>query len=204
MHLDKDLLKSSALIVVMIAGYIFGVWVPRDVKDGRLQDRVAKAKAELAQVNARVEDPALLRDQVARLQRESDEEGAFVPETHEMASLLRSLSQRLATRGVQDQSLQTKPIVRGAKYEVIPVSLTFRARSRDVFDVLREVESMNRLIRVTLLEVERDESERRRAGSRTDSDISREDRESMLRVRLEICTFSAPEGIAALVSAEGH
>ncbi len=181
MFINRDQGLTLAIVAGLISVAVFGMWLPKRMKEAGLHDRAKAAKSELVDVKKVVAQREPLVEEVLRLETEVSSVRRYVPESRELASLLRELSLRLEKHQVLDQSIQTAPVQSGVEYEVIPVVVRFRGKPMAVYSAIREIESMRRLNRVTRL----------RITEGTDRD-DRGKHESMLSVQMDLSTFSAP------------
>ena len=178
MRLENDQVKAVAVLLILGAAFLGGLWLPHNMKLKRLQARIDAAHKELGfqkvspnELTALAQNVQVKRDTLAASTR-------YVPATSEIAELLRELSDRLEARKVVDQSLLTRSVEVGDEFSVIPVSLRFQGTFASAFGFLRDVEQMRRLTRIVRLEL---------TGRPTRPN-------DPLDVRVELCTFATGQG----------
>ncbi len=152
MRAEKDQIRAFLVLVLLVGAFVGGVWYPIHSK----QKQVAAEIAAIEQANqtdrtTTVGLPAL-GQQIVAMEHTVDSMDKIVPRETELASLLRQWSTELEAQQVDSQDIQTKPIVRGADYNLIPIEMRFRGSFMSAFRFLRHVEGLNRLIRISELE----------------------------------------------------
>jgi len=146
--------KATVLAVLLLIGLFAGLcWWPRQRERTALRAQVEKHAAQLAADRQRADALPVVREQVAKLRREAADSNKIVPQTSELADLLRRLTSQLDTQNMQEQEIQTEAIVSGAEFNVIPLTLRFAGSYEGVFGFVRGVESMSRLTRINVLEI---------------------------------------------------
>ena len=150
----SDQARTLAIVGIMLAIYGLGLWLPSKIKERKLNEQIANAQRELGFDRASAEGLGQLANEVVELRRIVDSSDKLVPQTSELAALLRELSQQLQKQNVLDQELHTKPLLQGVDYTVIPIDLRFRGSFPALFGFVKEVESMRRLTRINHLEIE--------------------------------------------------
>lgn len=179
MSIERDQWRTLMVLGVIAGVFTLAFWLPNHLHEGRLYAKLAQADASLSGEGHRPEKLAGLVRQVADLQAVTHQSQKYVPQSDELAELLRQLSMELQAQRVVGQEIQTSAIIHGDTYSVIPVTLRFEGSFPAVYGFLQRVESMRRMIRITRLEV--------------DGDVQRVDQP--LSVRVELYTFFArPSG----------
>lgn len=148
MRIDRDLMIVSGLIGVMSAGFLLGVWLPENRKVTGFQERIAAAEEKLG---PNFNQPAALasqREQVDELRDQVDASDRHIPANPELAELLRSLTEAVKAQRIGDQEFQTQANRDHRHYSEVPVELELRGRFEAAYDVLEQIETMPRLIRV--------------------------------------------------------
>jgi Tfp pilus assembly protein PilO len=176
MHLERDQINAIVTVAFLSAAFVFGLWLPHQVREKQLNERIEAAQKEMGFNRDNARTMTNLAREVIELKKIVSTMDKHVPESSELAQLLRSLSTELANSTVAGQEILAHPIVHGRDYNVIPLTLLFRGSFRDVFSFLKKSESMRRLIRINRVEIQ------------GDSDQSEND----LDVRVELSTFFVP------------
>lgn len=176
MRIDRRQMINVGVLAGVTALYVGGVWWPQRSDQTALRARVAAAQAKLGSGAANAMTVTVLDREVQRLQRDLDSNKRTIPAAPELASLFEHITRELARRGATQQEIQQpSPIQVGARYSLVPLSVRFQGSFKCAFDVVRSLESMDRLVRVTRVLVD---GESRHPGE-------------PVRVTIELCAFYA-------------
>jgi len=192
MRIEKDQLTTVAIIAVLSAAFVFAVWMPARKSRAAAATRVAAADAELAALRAGDASVEAWQKRVDGLRAEVETTAHRVPQGHELAPLLRGLSRSLSDRAVAAEQLVTDEIESYAEYDVIPIHMEFQTGFPVLWEVVRELEHMPRLIRVDRLEIEAVEvdDKPRRGGDDVAGDEPPAAVSPPVAVTLQLATFS--------------
>ncbi len=176
MQIDKDQKATFAIIVMLLAGFGFGVYLPNRIEQGQLKDRIAVGQQQLQvnQKNAKGLDD--LRVAVEDMRHTLETASKLIPKSNELATFLRSVDSELDHQNMIEAEKLTERIINGRDYNVIPLTLRFRGGYDGVFQFVHNLENEERLIRINRLEVKGKPSKP----------------EEPVDVRVELTTFSAP------------
>lgn len=169
---DKKTIRR--LVMVGVATLMGGavIWLPEHFKRVSMYDQIHDAEYALGINPGLSTGLGQWYQQVVSLREEVRGAQQYVPEEDELADVLRGVTEALRREGVSEPELVTRPIEHYVNYSVIPAGVQVAARYPALFEVLREIEKMPRLIRLERLEVE---------PSRDDPD--------QLEVALDLSTF---------------
>ncbi len=156
MSIERDQMRVMLVLGVMMGVFVLAFWLPNHLHEKRLHAELANAKQSLHVDNHSPEAMAGMMRQVTDLRTLTHQSQKYVPQTDELADLLRQLSIELYSQKVTGQEIQTGSIVHGDQYSVIPVTLRFQGSFPAVFGFLQRIESMRRMIRITRLELDGD------------------------------------------------
>jgi len=156
MSIERDQIRVMMVLGVTMAVFILAFWLPNHLHENRLHAELDVANKSLHQVNHNPQALAGMMRQVTDLRMLTHQSQKYVPQTDELADLLRKLSMELRDQQVIGQEVQTGSIVHGDKYSVIPITLRFQGSFPAVFGFLQRIESMRRMIRITRLEIDGD------------------------------------------------
>lgn len=148
MQIDKSQWMVIGSIVLMVAVFALGVWLPESRQIAAYQDRIAHAEEELG---PSFFEPAMMDErvnEVEALKQELNSSTRYVPNRPELASVLRSLTEAVESQGVSEQSLQTRETRFHRHFSEIPLSLEFEDSFTASYGVLQQIESLPRLVRV--------------------------------------------------------
>jgi Tfp pilus assembly protein PilO len=177
MRIERDQIKTLAIIGVMAAVFVGGLWLPQRLEEQRLRESIEQAQKQLGFDRAASEGLAALNQTVLDLRETVDRTRKEVPERDDLADLLRTLTRELESRQISEVEIQNLPVLAGDDYSVMPLTLRFRASAPATFGFVKHIEDMRRLVRVTRVEIA--------------PDPSKPNEPPMARV--ELCAFFAPE-----------
>lgn len=175
MLIEKDQVRAMIILGVMTGIFGLGFWLPNRLHENRLNAELEDVKESLVVDKHDPEKLAVMVRQVGDLKALTQQSQKYVPQSDELADLLRQLSIELERQSVSGQEIQTGTIIHGQEYSVVPITLRFKGSFPAVFGFLQRIESMQRMIRVTKL----------------DFDGDSEHVNEPLRVRIELYTFFA-------------
>ena len=151
MSIDKSQWIVAGAVLSLLAVFVLGVWMPENRKLKHHEQRIARAQEELGPDYL---EPAMMDqrlNEVETLRQELDATTRTVPDRPGLASVLRSLTQAVESQGVTGQVLQVRETRQHPGYAELPLSLEFEDSFAAAYAVLREVESLPRLVRLEAL-----------------------------------------------------
>ena len=177
MRIESDVIKTTGVLAGAALLFVLIAWLPSRLEAGGLQRRLAAAKTELAQGQEAQQQLAVLRQEVINLENQVNSYDRQVPDDLQMAELMRQISSALHQHDASDLSARNGEEFRGAQYNIVPLTLQFRASFVDLYLFLEQLESMRRLVRVDKLDLDGD----------------RDDPAAKLDVQLQLSAFYAPQ-----------
>lgn len=146
----------ALMLAGLVAAFACGFWIPQQMRESRLRRIIAGVAESTGVESIDLRRLPPLMQEVASLTRELEAQTRFVPEDAQLAELLKSISTELGARDLRDAETQTQPIVAGARYSVLPVTLQFKGAFPAAYHLLSTLESSRRLVWVTRLEMIRE------------------------------------------------
>ncbi len=188
MRIDQDQLRTLLVIVALAAIFAGAGWLPQHNKRGAIIQRITAAQTAIASDEPQSQSLDRLHGEISLLNASLLGTQDRIPSQNEVGSLLRDLSQAMTRQGLDDQQVVAHSVHPGQEFNVVPLTLQFKGGFAGIFGLLREVEAMPRLVRLTRVELTSDPG---KGGE--------------VRASVELCTFFAPRGSASdngLVSEE--
>lgn len=144
------------LLVVGLGGLILA-W-PAYREAGMLNDQMMELRRKGENYDLQAQEIARLTAKLGEVNRRVDDEFKVIPESPDIAGLMRVLSLSVDGANVVDQTFtagDTKEAVQGSDLPVMvtPLTVEMEARFEAVFALLRAAESMDRLLRVSSVKV---------------------------------------------------
>ncbi len=174
MRIEPDIKKTLTTLVVMAIVFTGASWWARSAERAELESRIDAIKRQLGVEHKDTQGIETLRGHVAELRRQSETANKVVPNSIDLADVLRGLNNELLAQNVKNQEMQTHAIDSGPLFSMIPLTLKFDGTYDGVFALVRSIESMPRLTRISKLDL---------VGVPTDPS-------QPLSVRLELMSFS--------------
>jgi Tfp pilus assembly protein PilO len=154
MRIEGDQVKTALVVAALAAVFVFALWMPTQNRKKELQQQLQAAQHEAQSRSKDAKGMVELVEQVNELETLAKRDDHYVPAQDELAELLSQLTSGLTTQGIQNVEIKTDPIERYGKFNVMPVALRFRGSFQSVFQFLKHVESMRRLVRVTSVDIQ--------------------------------------------------
>ena len=177
MSIDRDQIKPLLILGGLVAVFILGLWMPLHVKTSRVREQIDQVCEQIGLERAGSESLEELIVRIKKLQVAIDRFDRHIPQDPQLASLLSDLSAQVEALEIVNIKMQQHNLIRGADYQVIPVTLSFQGGYESAFRFVDEIESMHRLVRINRVKFTGD-------GNPTAAD-------RLLNVTTELDTFSS-------------
>ena len=153
MNLDrKDIIRASILGAAVLF-FVLAIWLPMRTRQSLLRAQITDIHTTSHTVRPRA-------DQITGLRRTVDELGNNIRRTKQhilrdakLAALFSDLNALIDAYALNDSKIEQLNRIEGPDYNTVPVTLNFTASFEDVFSFIRQVEAMDRLIRITRLQI---------------------------------------------------
>ena len=161
------------LVIIVIVSLICGYWVAmRVVKQERRirqeNDLLSRKSTDLNLAEMRLQE---LKKAWDDRRKESETLNERIPETAQIGKFLRRLDSLIKERDIVLISLKPLPTVKEIRYARIPIRLMFKGAFADIYHLLYDFETMNRVLVMEKMI------------------ISKPDRDKLCRVDLTISVF---------------
>ncbi len=176
MRIEPDQLRTLLIIVALAVVFAGAGWLPQHRQRQAIGQRIIAAQSTIAANEAQSQSLDRLTSDIRQLGGSLAGTADRIPAQGDIGSLLRDLSLAMTRQGLDDQQIVAHSITPGSEFSVIPLTLQFKGGFTGVFGLVREVESMQRLVRLTRVELTSDPN---KGGEVTAS--------------LELCTFFSPQ-----------
>lgn len=173
------------VVVGTLAGIAPGMRSLQRIEEesGALQGRIARADDGAAELRR-------LAEQLAELSKRAADEATPIPRDGDVAGLIRQLSEQLDQLEVHDREITTGGPSAADGVSLMPMSVTAQGRFLSVYEAVRWVEGLPRLVRVQRLRIDTERIKNLQPGH--------------VRTELLLDIFFAPESAASTVAgAEG-
>lgn len=156
-RLQKIVISS---FVLMIAGFYFLGYLPESRRQRDMMKTVALRTVELRENSQRGMDLTAVAAEVQKLQARLDG-SKKLPAQNDLAEFIREMTQLSQQSSLKKFQYKPEPAKRSELFAMLPIQVTFEGDFVSVFSFLRQTESMQRLIRISQLNL------RSRDGSAT-------------------------------------
>lgn len=150
---------------VVLVGAGVGILIVPSLRS--VSDLSTEAERLRERISANNDGAAALRRLESRLQearRVVRDETTPIPRESDVAALIRQLSSRLSGLGVSEREITTGSAAELADASAMPMSVSVRTEFLNIYEVVRWVESLPRLVRVERLSIERASDDKLRTG----------------------------------------
>ncbi len=152
------LFGTFVLSVLFVCFFI----VPNYQNADRATEETSNLEARIQQLELRQAEVEKMRTEYQALRQQVNSDCKRVPSTPDMSQIVQALSLEVDGQKVLDQSFTSgNSTLKTAKdeFSVQPLAVTLNADFESIFSVIQDVESMNRLVRVSSVRVTRREAE---------------------------------------------
>ena len=148
MVLSIKTLDRICLVIVVLIPLICGYWV---VSQGVKQRR--QIRQEKARLSGSLKDLALAETNLQRLDAAIAEARTeikvlndSIPDSAKIGEFLKQLDAMVKKREIVLESFQPQPVVKDKLYAKIPLRLTYRGSFVNIYNLLHDLETMNRMV----------------------------------------------------------
>jgi Tfp pilus assembly protein PilO len=154
MKIDRSTTRFWSVLLGLVVLFVLAVLVPFGIKDARTQTRIEAARAELGIGDVDNTGLVNLHNEVKSLREQVGGRGHIIPSEDEISLVLKDLSGLINAPGVSGQEIITDKAGYYADYNILPVKIQFNAPFATAFDLVKRIETLSRVVRVDLLEVD--------------------------------------------------
>ncbi|MEM6459756.1 MAG: type 4a pilus biogenesis protein PilO [Planctomycetota bacterium] len=166
-NLKKPNWIVAGVIVLLIGGFVVGVWLPERKQRAAQQSRIAEAETALGPRDVGPATMARRQRQIDALQTKLSDSERTVPHRPDLAAVLRSLTEAVEAEGVAGQRFELGEPAAHRHYTEVPIELEFERGFPSAFAVLRRIEALPRLVRVDALNLRLLDDDGEAGGPRT-------------------------------------
>lgn len=156
MRIESDQIKTFVALSVMIVLFVVGVIIPGRAQFDRIADRMEASRAMKAEASNLNQELNRRRAVVSQLDAKIEKAVKIVPARMDEGLLAEQFNKALVDRGAQDVRVTHEAEKRGAKYNVVPITLGFNGQFLDVYLLMEQIQSMSRVIRIDRVDIQND------------------------------------------------
>ncbi len=140
-------------VVLVLLGYIPVVW-----QKYVLRRALARQTLTVEQVQSSIDQAAILEQQIGQLQKQVERFDKCVPQDAQFASLWRQIADLITDHDLQDQQVRPGAEIRYDDFNVVTLDIECTGTLPRIFDFVRSLEQMDRLIRIGQMELTNDKN----------------------------------------------
>jgi len=155
LNIAGDVLKTAAVIVLLVGVYGGAVWYPTMRQNRVLAEQVRGKQAELDAMKR--PDLAPVRGEIAALRAELRDRSVDLPEGELHDRVLHHVSDTLLAQGITLYETSYGKTRAYKRFSMTPIEVTFEGRFPAAFRVIRQIENQGPPVRIDRLELMADE-----------------------------------------------
>ncbi len=145
--------KRQQLMIFVAAGVIIGGfglfrYLPLRRRIKVLRQTKAAQALTIAKGTADGKQLPLLKEQLLELQRELENYEANIPERSDIGVFLQKIAGLMNEHNLRGQVIEPRKEIRAEKLNCIPVNMKCKGRLTQIFEFYRQLQGMDRLIRI--------------------------------------------------------
>lgn len=156
----KFLQRQQIIIIVLvcsiIAGFAMFLYYPLARQTKAVEQADAAQSAAAARVDERKRQLPVLREKAEALQRKLENFDEKLPRSREFALLWRQIADVMNKHNLKDQLVQPGNEIQGQQLNCIPISIRCSGRGEQIFEFLKSLEKLERVIRIEHFRLEND------------------------------------------------
>jgi len=155
MHQMREQLLLGGAAAVIVALFVWLVGLPREERLAQAQGAFTDLQAEVAQRETQSDVALVAVGRIRAAWQELQVLTQQVPASDELGGFLEDLEQLAAQAGLREQNVTPQPTRAAAGIGVVTLEVAFESNFRALFTFLEQLESLERLVRVTALSTQR-------------------------------------------------
>lgn len=154
MRLERDQKITLGVVAGVAVAAAAALWFPQRFIEQAVRARISSAQAAISTEPVKHDKLSDLSRQAAELREQLAANRGRIGSEPDLAGLLRQISTGVQQCKLSEPEVQTQPILAGADFNVIPVTLRCRGSFASAYAFLTYAESMPRFVRVTSMTVD--------------------------------------------------
>lgn len=154
MKFEPDMMKTAAIVVVMVGVYGGVVFWPAARQNKALAGEVKEKRAQLEAMPR--PNLSSMREQITSLRAELRERSVTLPEGELHDRVLHHVSDTLIDRGVTLYDTSYEDAEHYKRFSMTPIDVSFESRFSSAFHVIRRIENEGPPVRIERLNIQAD------------------------------------------------
>ena len=151
MPVERGQIRTLIILFALGLTFVLGLWLPFRAKRMQIEQQLSKLDADINDEQQDTADVAAIGEKIVSLMEVVARFDKTVPPKPEVASLLRGLTGELKEQEVTSLNILPGTIVEGDAYCLAPIVLSFDGSFQSLFELLRHIESMDRLVQINMI-----------------------------------------------------
>lgn len=164
----------AALVVLIMAAFVWFLWLPEYEKVGEMEQEIARLDAEYLQKKRIADNLPKFKEEFAKLEGLLKEALTQLPNKTEIPSLLTSLATLAKDNGLEVVSFSPRGEVAKGFYAEVPASLDLVGTYHQIAAFAQAVGSLSRIVNLSDLEL---------SGAKLEGDLA------VLKIKCKVTTF---------------
>ena len=175
MRIESDIIKTGAVIAILVGTYAGVVFWPSQKQNQALADEILNKQTELAQTPVPNLEP--VREEINSLRAELRERSVVLPKGDLHDRVLAHVSDTLIQRGVTLYDTSYRKTEDYKRFSMTPIGVRFETNFINAFEIIKQIENAGPPVRIEKLDI---------AGKEGDN-------QGLVDVTLELSSFFEPE-----------
>lgn len=151
MKIESDILKTAAVVLLLIGAYVGLVFWPSQKQSKSLAQEIKTKQAELDQM--KVPNLSPVRSQIASLSAELSQRSVTLPEGDLDDRVLHHVSDTLIEQGVTQYETAYREPKFFKRFAVTPIDVSFNSGFAEAYNIIRQIENSGPPVRIERLEL---------------------------------------------------
>ncbi|MHC4571244.1 MAG: type IV pilus inner membrane component PilO [Planctomycetota bacterium] len=145
---ERQQIAICVAAAAMVVGFVLLRYLPLEKKIKAV--KTTRVEQKLATVKASVESEQLpvLKEQLLKLQTAVRNYEANIPAQRGLGAFLHKIAKLMNEHNLQGQVIQPGKELKAEKLNCIPVSMQCKGRLKHIFEFFRQLQSLDRLVRI--------------------------------------------------------
>jgi type IV pilus assembly protein PilO len=143
----------GALVVLLLAAFIWFLWLPEYEKIGQMEEEVSRLQAELVQKQQIANNLPKFKEEFAKLEEQLNQALTQLPNKKEIPSLLTNLATLAKDNGLEVASFSPRGEISKGFYAEVPASLDLVGTYHQIAEFAQAVGQLSRIVNLSDLDL---------------------------------------------------
>ena len=157
-YFERRQVVLYVVALVMIAGFVVFRYLPLRRRSQTVSEMKIAQRLSLAETQAQSEQLSVLNDTLSELRLKVGSYDARIPKERALGGFLQSLTDMMNKHGLEDQEIAPGEEIEAEDLGCIPLNLHCRGDLEQLFEFCRDLQAMERLVRIEQVRLSNDDS----------------------------------------------